>query len=78
MPLVPIAVACTSTLRPCRVFSSLVTARSTFVFMPPHRPLSVVTTIKPARFTSRACMNGCLNSGLAVARCAAIFRTFSA
>jgi hypothetical protein len=32
----------------CTSFSLLVTARSTLVFRPPHRPLSVVTTMKPA------------------------------
>ncbi len=40
---------------------------------PPHRPLSVVTTIAPTRFTvSRFARNGCLYSVLALAMCIAI------
>ena len=43
------------------------------VFSPPHRPLSVVITIRPTFFTvSRLTMNGCLYSGLALERCPAI------
>ncbi len=40
---------------------------------PPHRPLSVVTTIAPTRFTvSRRARNGCLYSVFALATCIAI------
>lgn len=31
-------------------------------YKPPHRPLSVVTTIRPARLMSRATMNGCVET----------------
>ncbi len=37
---------------PCRSRTLLVTTRNTLVFMPPHRPLSVVTTMTPAFFAS--------------------------
>src|SRR4029434_7449171 len=40
---------------------------------PPHRPLSVVTTIAPTRRTASCrCRNGCLYSVLALATCIAI------
>jgi hypothetical protein len=54
-----------------------VTARSTLVFRPPHRPLSVETTMMPAAFTSFVFMNACVYSGLALPRLAAMLRTFS-
>src|SRR5512137_2704714 len=45
------------------------------VLRPPHRPLSVVTTMAPTRFTvSRLARNGCLYSVLALATCIAICR----
>ena len=57
----------------------IVTARSTLVFRPPHRPLSVVTTMKPAGLDSSFfTMNECLYSGVACARLAARLRTRSA
>jgi ATP synthase F0 subunit b len=53
--------------------------RSTLVFRPPQSPLSVVTTIRPALFTtSRRTRNGLRYSGLACARCAAMLRILSA
>src|SRR5512137_165633 len=48
------------------------------VLRPPHRPLSVVTTMAPTRFTvSRLARNGCLYSVLALATCIAICRARS-
>src|SRR5205085_9604672 len=48
-------------------------------FRPPHKPLSVVTTTKPAGFlASLATMKGCLYSGVACDRLAARLRIFSA
>ena len=61
----------------CMSLSLVVTARSTLVFMPPHRPLSVVTTITPAALASFSFMNGCVYSGLALPRLAAMLRTLS-
>src|ERR1700754_1867634 len=50
-----------------------------FVFMPPHRPLSVVTRIRPAVFApSFFNMNGWRYSGFALLMCEAIARTLSA
>jgi len=49
----------------CNSRSFPVTARSTLVFMPPHSPLSVVTTITPAVLASFSFMNGCVYSGFA-------------
>src|SRR4029450_10763 len=44
-----------------------------FVLRPPHRPLSVVTTIARTRRTAWCrCRNGCLYSVLALATCIAI------
>src|SRR2546427_1537162 len=46
--------------------------------MPPHNPLSVVTTMTPAVFASPfTCMNGCTYSGLAWPRWTAMLRIFS-
>jgi hypothetical protein len=71
------ATVCTSTPAPCSSRSLVVMARSTLVFMPPHRPLSVVTTIMPAAFTSLTFMKGCTYSGFAWLRCAAMLRILS-
>src|SRR6185312_9064770 len=50
-----------------------------FVFMPPQRPLSVVTRIRPAVFTPLfSTMNGWRYSGFALLMCDAIARTLSA
>src|SRR6266542_4540318 len=52
----------------------LSTRRSTFVFRPPHSPLSVVMTTAPARFTvSRRTRNGWRYSVFAFAMCIAIW-----
>src|SRR3977135_199317 len=49
------------------------TSRRMLVLRPPHRPLSVVTTIAPTRLTaSRRARNGCLYSVFALAMCIAI------
>src|SRR4029453_4691084 len=49
------------------------TSRRTLVLRPPHRPLSVVTTIAPTRFTSsRRARKGGLYSVFALATCMAI------
>jgi ABC-type multidrug transport system permease subunit len=45
--------------------------------MPPHKPLSVVTTMTPTFLASFTCMNGCTYSGLASPRWAAMLRIFS-
>ena len=77
--MLPIATA--SAFLPCasNSFSFEVTARNTLVFRPPHRPLSVVTTMKPTVFAPVFwTMNGCLYSGVACDRLAARLRIFSA
>src|SRR5205814_5702818 len=57
----------------------LVTARSTLVLRPPHRPLSVVTTMKPTAFgASVKRMKGEWYSGFAVDRLAVMLRILSA
>jgi len=49
--------------------------RSRFVLRPPQRPLSVVMTTAPTRFTSgRRVSSGCLYSALARAACIAMLR----
>ncbi|MDT4869304.1 hypothetical protein FQZ97_1043260 [compost metagenome] len=77
-PLLPMATASALTPLDWRSLSWLVTARNTLVFRPPHRPLSVVTTTKPAALAVLICMNGCVYSGLARLRLPVIWRTFSA
>src|SRR6185312_13466493 len=63
----------------CISFSLFVVARRTLVLRPPHRPLSVVTTMKPTALASLlATMNGCLYSGVARERLAARLRTIAA
>ncbi len=61
----------------CSSRNLAVTVRSTLVFKPPHRPLSVVTTMKPTVFASFTFMNACVYSGLALPRLAAMLRTLS-
>ncbi len=46
-PLLPIATAWMARPAACSSFILFVTARNTLVFRPPHKPLSVVTTMKP-------------------------------
>src|SRR5438045_7602040 len=54
------------------------TTRSTLVLRPPHKPLSVVTTIAPTRFTgSRTTRNGCRYSVFAFEMCIAMLNAFS-
>ena len=60
----------------CSSRNLLVTTRNTLVFMPPHKPLSVVTTMTPTFLASFTCMNGCTYSGLASPRWAAMLRIF--
>ena len=60
---------------PCAACS---TSRSTFVLSPPHRPLSVVTTMRRRASTcSRGTRNGCRYSVLAFATCSMMLNTFS-
>ena len=54
------------------------TRRSTLVLSPPHRPLSVVTTMAPTRFTaSRGTRNGCRYSVAAAEMCIMMSNTRS-
>src|SRR3954469_6076552 len=77
-PLAPSAQTSISSPCPCHALYSLSTMRSRLVLSPPHRPLSVVTTMIPTRFTeSRSTRKGWRYSGLACEICAATVRIFS-
>src|SRR5215472_2433625 len=72
-PLLPSAQKSASMPAACHSLYCWSTIRSTLVFSPPHRPLSVVTTITPTRFTwSRFSRNGWRYSALALETCIAI------
>ncbi|MCY1548417.1 hypothetical protein D9M68_845260 [compost metagenome] len=77
-PLLPMATASAPMPLACSSLSWVVRARSTLVFMPPHSPLSVVTTTKPAVLASLTFMKACVYSGFARLRLPVIWRTFSA
>ncbi len=78
-PLLPMATACTLAPAPCTSRIFCVTSRSRLVLRPPHRPLSVVTTMKAtalgAPSTSR--MYGLRYSGLACDRLVVMTRILS-
>ncbi|MNV87461.1 hypothetical protein D3C71_1815830 [compost metagenome] len=76
-PLLPMATASVEMPWSCNSRSLAVTTRNTLVFMPPHNPLSVVTTMTPTFCDAFTCMNGCTYSGLAWPRWAAMLRIFS-
>jgi hypothetical protein len=77
-PLLPIAVAWNFTPSASHCLTRASSARWMLVFSPPHSPLSVDTRIRPMLRTSlRRIMKGCLYSGLAEARCAAMLRILS-
>src|SRR5215472_9460145 len=72
-PLLPSAQKSASMPAACHSLYCWSTIRSTLVFSPPHRPLSVVTTMTPTRFTSsRFSRNGWRYSALALETCIAI------
>ncbi|MCY1384971.1 hypothetical protein D9M69_732860 [compost metagenome] len=71
-PLLPMATTSMPSPAACKALNSLVAARNTLVLRPPQRPLSVVTTTKPAVLPSLASMKGCVYSGFALLRLPAI------
>src|SRR6266850_5847556 len=77
-PLAPSAQTSISSPCACHALYSASTIRSRLVLSAPHRPLSVVTTMMPTRFTlSRSTRKGCRYSGVACEMCAATLRIFS-
>ena len=77
-PLLPIATTCALLPAVSISRSLVVTARNIFVFKPPHRPLSVVTSTMPTGFAaSLDAMKGWMYSGLAIDRCPAMAATLS-
>jgi hypothetical protein len=78
-PLLPMATVWIVPPADCTSFILFVTARNTLVLRPPHRPLSVVTTMKPtALLVPPVRMYGDLYSGLPSDRCAVMLRILSA
>src|SRR5262245_66204424 len=72
-PFAPTAVTCTPLPSPGHSLIGGSARRSALVFNPPHRPLSVVMTIRPTFFTaSRLTRKGLLYSGFALERWPAI------
>lgn len=76
-PLLPMATDSIAMPALCASRSLAVTARSRLVFKPPHRPLSLVTMMKPMALASFFFMNACVYSGFALPRLAAMLRIFS-